>query len=286
MTQIRNEPDPDRYLGRGKLRGAEARDQARERQPRRDRRRARPATGAQPRGRAGRARDRPHRGDPRHLRRATRHTAEGKLQVELAQLEYNLAACGGSGRTSSASAQGEWTVASAPGALVSPEIETDRRLARDPDLGASAAPARPREEPRGDARQARFRRAPDGRARRLHERRQVDAAQCDHRRRGRGGDRLFHTLDPTTRSYRHDGRDYLMTDTVGFIRKLPHQLVEAFMATLEETRLADLIVHVVDGSEPEADRRGAIEAGGRRARGARRRRSAPSGRLQQARPAR
>ena len=48
-------------------------------------------------------------------------------------------------------------------------------------------------------------------------------------------DRLFHTLDPTTRTLRLDGRTYLLTDTVGFIRKLPHQLVEAFAATLEET---------------------------------------------------
>jgi GTPase len=74
------------------------------------------------------------------------------------------------------------------------------------------------------------------------------------------GERLFHTLDPTTRSYRHQGRDYLITDTVGFIRKLPHQLVDAFKATLEETRLADLIVHVVDASEPPGSRRGAIAA--------------------------
>jgi GTP-binding protein HflX len=64
-------------------------------------------------------------------------------------------------------------------------------------------------------------------------------------------DRLFHTLDPTTRLLRTGGRDYLITDTVGFIRKLPHQLVEAFGATLEETRLADLILHVVDASVPE-----------------------------------
>jgi GTP-binding protein HflX len=64
-------------------------------------------------------------------------------------------------------------------------------------------------------------------------------------------DRLFHTLDPTTRSLRIDGRPYLLTDTVGFIRKLPHQLVEAFGATLEETKLADLILHVVDASVDE-----------------------------------
>ena len=65
------------------------------------------------------------------------------------------------------------------------------------------------------------------------------------------GDRLFHTLDPTTRVLRAGGRDYLLTDTVGFIRKLPHQLVEAFGATLEETRLADMILHVVDASVEE-----------------------------------
>jgi GTP-binding protein HflX len=64
-------------------------------------------------------------------------------------------------------------------------------------------------------------------------------------------DRLFHTLDPTTRTLRLHGRTYLMTDTVGFIRKLPHQLVDAFAATLEETRLADLVLHVVDASAPE-----------------------------------
>ena len=74
------------------------------------------------------------------------------------------------------------------------------------------------------------------------------------------GSRLFHTLDPTTRAYEHGGRRYLVTDTVGFIRKLPHQLVDAFKATLEETRLADLIVHVVDASEPDEQRAGAIAA--------------------------
>ena len=64
-------------------------------------------------------------------------------------------------------------------------------------------------------------------------------------------DRLFHTLDPNTRAMRLDGRPYLLTDTVGFIRKLPHQLVDAFGATLEETRLADLVLHVIDASVEE-----------------------------------
>ncbi len=63
--------------------------------------------------------------------------------------------------------------------------------------------------------------------------------------------RLFETLDPTTRGFEHDGRRYLVTDTVGFIRRLPHQLVEGFAATLEETLAADLVLHVVDASAPE-----------------------------------
>src|SRR6266536_111102 len=60
--------------------------------------------------------------------------------------------------------------------------------------------------------------------------------------------RLFETLDPTTRGFDHDGRRYLVTDTVGFIRRLPTQLVEGFAATLEETLVADLVLHVLDGS--------------------------------------
>jgi GTP-binding protein HflX len=63
--------------------------------------------------------------------------------------------------------------------------------------------------------------------------------------------RLFETLDPTTRGFEHDGRRYLVTDTVGFIRRLPHELVEGFAATLEETLAADLVLHVVDASAPE-----------------------------------
>jgi GTP-binding protein HflX len=74
------------------------------------------------------------------------------------------------------------------------------------------------------------------------------------------GGRLFHTLDPTTRVLRTGGRSYLLTDTVGFIRKLPHQLVDAFGATLEETRLADLILHVADASVPEEELREMIRA--------------------------
>jgi len=64
-------------------------------------------------------------------------------------------------------------------------------------------------------------------------------------------DRLFETLDPTTRGFEVDGRRYLVTDTVGFIRRLPHQLVEGFAATLEETLVADLVLHVADASAPD-----------------------------------
>ena len=67
---------------------------------------------------------------------------------------------------------------------------------------------------------------------------------------------LFHTLDPTTRGFEHDGRRYLVTDTVGFIRRLPHQLVEGFASTLEETLVADVVLLVTDAaaSDDEQDR--------------------------------
>jgi GTPase len=64
-------------------------------------------------------------------------------------------------------------------------------------------------------------------------------------------DALFATLDPTTRRSRTpDGRTFTLTDTVGFVRHLPHQLVEAFRSSLEEVAEADLVVHVVDGADP------------------------------------
>jgi GTP-binding protein HflX len=66
-------------------------------------------------------------------------------------------------------------------------------------------------------------------------------------------DELFHTLDPITRQFDHRGKAYVMTDTVGFIRKLPHQLVDAFGATLEETLEADLLLIVEDAAESDAE---------------------------------
>lgn len=68
-------------------------------------------------------------------------------------------------------------------------------------------------------------------------------------------DKLFATLDPTTRTYEFEnGQQVLFTDTVGFVRKLPHHLIEAFRSTLEEAKYSDIILHVVDSSNPDVDR--------------------------------
>jgi GTP-binding protein HflX len=181
------------------------------------------------------------------------NTAEGKLQVELAQLEYNLARM-----------RGLWThlerlggVSSGGFATRGPgesQIETDRRLARD----RIAALRRRLEHVKGTRAVQRAERE------RAH---LPQVALAGYTNAGKSTllnamtgaevgvrNRLFHTLDPTTRQLDIDGRPYLLTDTVGFIRKLPHQLVDAFGATLEETRRSDLILHVLDGSAEEEDR--------------------------------
>jgi GTPase len=181
------------------------------------------------------------------------NTAEGKLQVELAQLEYNLARM-----------RGLWTHLERLGGVTSggfatrgpgeSQIETDRRLARD----------------RISALKRRLEHVKGTRAVQRAERERAHLPQvalAGYTNAGKSTllnaltgsavgvrDRLFHTLDPTTRQLQIDGRPYLLTDTVGFIRKLPHQLVDAFGATLEETRRADLLVHVLDASAPEEER--------------------------------
>ncbi len=179
------------------------------------------------------------------------HSAEGKLQVELAQLEYNLARMRGLWSHLERLGAGRIDGGIGTRGPGETQIETDRRLARDrisalkrklTQVRSSRSVMRAERE-RGELPSvalAGYTNA--GKSTLLNA---LTGAEAGVR------DRLFHTLDPTTRVMRTGGRDYLLTDTVGFIRKLPHQLVEAFGATLEETRLADLILHVVDASASE-----------------------------------
>jgi len=170
-------------------------------------------------------------------------SAEGKLQVELAQLEYNLPRMRGMWQHLERLGGGVGT--RGPGET---QLETDRRLARR----------------RVALLRERLRRLSQQRETRRKERSRAEAptvALAGYTNVGKStllnaltgagvrvDDRLFETLDPTTRGFDHDGRRYLVTDTVGFIRRLPHQLVEGFAATLEETLVADLVLHVADAS--------------------------------------
>ncbi len=181
---------------------------------------------------------------------------EGKAQVELAQLNYmkqRLRGWGGNlsrqagGRVSG----GEGIGGRGPGET---KIETDRRRINDKiaklrrDLKASAGT-------RATMRQERKRNAVPSVA--IAGYTNAGKSSLLNRLTGAGvlvEDALFATLDPTTRrTTTADGRVYTMSDTVGFVRHLPHQLVEAFRSTLEEVADADLIVHVVDGSHPDPE---------------------------------
>ncbi len=173
-------------------------------------------------------------------------SAEGKLQVELAQLEYILPRMRGMWQHLERLGGGVGT--RGPGES---QLETDRRIARR----------------RVSLLRNRLKLLSKQRDVRRKERTRTETptvALAGYTNVGKSTllnaltdstvsvrNRLFETLDPTTRGFEHEGRRYLVTDTVGFVRRLPHQLVEGFAATLEETLVADLILHVVDGSAPE-----------------------------------
>jgi GTPase len=182
-------------------------------------------------------------------------SAEGKLQVELAQLQYNLPRMRGMWQHLERLGGGLGT--RGPGES---QLETDRRLARRRitilerrlESLRRQRQTRRRERIRSETPTVALAGYTNvGKSTLLNA--LTDAQVSVH-------DRLFETLDPTTRAFEHDGRRYLMTDTVGFIRRLPHDLVEGFAATLEETLSAELVLHVVDASAPDDELDGMIAA--------------------------
>jgi len=173
------------------------------------------------------------------------HTAEGKLQVELAQLEYSMARMRGMWKHLERLGGGVGT--RGPGET---QLESDRRMARR-RLSLLRGRLREVASRRGVMRQ-RTRSATPAVA--LAGYTNVGKSTLLNALTGSEvsvDDRLFETLDPTTRAFREEGRSYLVTDTVGFIGKLPHGLVEAFAATLEETLAGDLVLLVADASTGE-----------------------------------
>jgi GTP-binding protein HflX len=179
---------------------------------------------------------------------------EGKAQVELAQLEYMLPRLRGWGESLSRQAGGRVAGGGGIGTRGPGEtkIETDRRRIR-------SRTARLRREIK-EMKTARELKSQERRRRAIPS--VVIAGYTNagkssllNRLTGAGvlvDNALFATLDPTVRrSKTPDGREFTLADTVGFVRHLPHQLVEAFRSTLEEVADADLILHVVDGSEPD-----------------------------------
>src|SRR3954452_13228972 len=173
-------------------------------------------------------------------------SAEGKLQVELAQLDYNLPRMRGMWQHLERLGGGVGT--RGPGES---QLESDRRMARQrinllrrklKDLGKQRATRR-KERTRSETPTVALAGYTNvGKSTLLNALTGSDVSVENQ---------LFHPLDPTTRGFEYDGRRYLVTDTVGFIRRLPHQLVEGFASTLEETLVADLVLHVVDGSASE-----------------------------------
>ncbi|MBK8459415.1 MAG: GTPase HflX [Micropruina sp.] len=183
-------------------------------------------------------------------------SAEGQAQVELAQLQYlrqRLRGWGGnlSRQAGGRAAGGAGIGGRGPGET---KIETDRRRIRT-RISVLRRRLREMDEVRGTKRQERLRHQIPSVA--IVGYTNAGKSSLLNRLTGAGvlvEDALFATLDPTTRRTESaDGRYYTLTDTVGFVRHLPHDLVEAFRSTLEESALADLLVHVVDGSDPNPE---------------------------------
>src|SRR3954453_8068047 len=182
-------------------------------------------------------------------------SAEGKLQVELAQLEYNLPRMRGMWQHLERLGGGVGT--RGPGES---QLETDRRLARH-RISVLKRKLKDLEKQRATRRKERGRTETPTIALAGY----TNVGKSTLLNRLTGSDvsvenQLFHTLDPTTRGFEHDGRRYLVTDTVGFIRRLPTQLVEGFASTLEETLSADIVLHVVDASADDDEQDRQLEA--------------------------
>ena len=180
-------------------------------------------------------------------------SAEGKLQVELAQLEYNLPRMRGMWQHLERLGGGTGALGAGVGTRGPGEsqLETDRRIARRKisllrrrlkEVGKHRATRRKEREGSGTPTVALAGYTNVGKSTLLNALTGADVSVEN---------RLFETLDPTTRGFEHEGKRYLVTDTVGFIRRLPTQLVEGFASTLEETLVADLVLHVVDASEDD-----------------------------------
>jgi GTPase len=181
-------------------------------------------------------------------------SAEGKAQVELAQLQYlkqRLRGWGGnlSRQVGGRASGGVGIGGRGPGET---KLETDRRRINS-RIAKLRASLREMDTTRETKRAERRRHQVPSVA--IVGYTNAGKSSLLNRLTGAGvfvNDALFATLDPTTRrSAAADGRVYTLTDTVGFVRHLPHDLVEAFASTLEESTYADLLVHVVDGSDPD-----------------------------------
>ena len=176
-------------------------------------------------------------------------TSEGKIQVELAQLRYRAARL--VGLRESLSRLGGGIGTRGPGEK---KLETDRRLIRT-RISALKQELVQVEKHRELIRSGRAR----GNMKTVAIVGYTNAGKSTLLNKLTGSevlseDKLFATLDPTTRLLNlQDGQQILLTDTVGFIRKLPHHLIEAFKSTLEEAKYADYIIHVVDSSNPQAE---------------------------------